>query len=346
MRELKRRFGNILLIVLALPPGFVLGWTASQQVADPDFKARVVRPAYTTEHPKVLFDEAHFNFHTIDGRYRPFAELITSDGYDVTPNKQKFAAGTLKGFQLLVIANALGAERQNSPDAGQSAFSDSECNAVRDWVKSGGSLLLIADHAPFGSAADSMAKRFDVSMSKGTTIDPAHHAADGNAGFLIFSRDNGLLADHPITRGRDQSERIDNVMSFTGQSLKGPDGSFAFLKLADSAMDRQPPSKDAPPVKLDRFPDGRPLPADMNVYSRAPGPEVSAAGRAQGIAFAYGNGRVVVLGEAAMLSAQIIKGQAAQMMGKDVIQMGMNRPGIDNKQLALNIVHWLSVLIK
>ena len=58
-----------------------------------------------------------------------------------------------------------------------------------------------------------------------------------------------------------------------------------------------------------------------------------------------GKGRVVVLGEAAMISAQIIKGPAAQLLGVDELRMGMNRKGIDNRQLALNIMHWLSRLL-
>ena len=67
-------------------------------------------------------------------------------------------------------------------------------------------------------------------------------------------------------------------------------------------------------------------------------PGISAAGRAQGLVFGLGKGRVVILGEAAMLSAQ--------MTGPGGTKFGMNRPGIDNRQLALNIVHWLSGLLK
>ncbi|PYS32009.1 MAG: hypothetical protein DMF75_13160 [Acidobacteria bacterium] len=65
---------------------------------------------------------------------------------------------------------------------------------------------------------------------------------------------------------------------------------------------------------------------------------ISAAGRAQGIAFNFGKGRAVVFGEAAMLSAQVT--------GPNGMKFGMNRPGIDNRQLALNIMHWLSGLLK
>jgi len=72
-----------------------------------------------------------------------------------------------------------------------------------------------------------------------------------------------------------------------------------------------------------------------------PGPDnkpVSAAGRAQGLTMSFGKGRVVVLAEAAMLSAQLA--------ARDGKPFGMNRAGIDNRQLALNIMHWLSALLK
>ena len=62
---------------------------------------------------------------------------------------------------------------------------------------------------------------------------------------------------------------------------------------------------------------------------------VSAAGMSQGIALEFGKGRVVVLGEAAMITAQ--------MFGKE--PWGMQIPGIDNQQLALNIMHWLSKVL-
>src|SRR5436190_2586700 len=51
-----------------------------------------------------------------------------------------------------------------------------------------------------------------------------------------------------------------------------------------------------------------------------------------------GDGRVVILGDADMLSALL--GEPPQ---KEPI--GMNYPGIDNRQMTLNIMHWLSGLI-
>lgn len=280
---------------------------SAQQIADPNFDSKVARPAHTKKHPQVLFDEAHNNFHTADGRYKPFAELIKSDGYVITPNKQPFTPSSLKPFDILVISNALGAPQMNAPDAAKPAFTEAECDAVRDWVRAGGALLFIADHAPMGSAAETLGARFGVGMSKAYTLDNSNTPPeDNNPGFIVYSRDNKLLGDHPITRGRDAADRVNCVIAFTGQSLKGPEGSVAFMKLADTAKDALP-----------------------GVAEQA-----SAAGRAQGLAFAFGKGRVVVMGEAGMLSAQLA--------GPDKRPFGMNRPGLDNRQLALNIMRWLS----
>jgi hypothetical protein len=272
------------------------------QQADPNFDARVSNPAYTKKLPKVLFDEAHNNIHTASGLYKPFVDLITNDGYVVVPNKEKFQQSTLTGYDIIVIVNAAGPRGQRT----NPAFTDEESDTVRDWVRAGGSLLFIADHAPMGAAAEILAKRFGVDMSKGYTDDPS--SQDKELGDILFSRDNNLLADHAITRGRDSRERVSRVVTFTGQSLNGPKDSVALLKLPDTAVDTFPPNKTT----------------------------VSAAGRAQGIAMKFGKGRVIVLGEAGMLSAQVDnKGRA----------FGMNYPNADNRQFALNTMHWLSRLI-
>ena len=303
---------KLFLLLVACLALWVLFQPASraQQVADPNFDSRVAHPAYTKKGPKVLFDEAHNNFHTASGRYKPFADLITSDGYQIRPNKEKFSAQVLKGFDILVISNALGAPLMAQPEASNPAFTDAECDAVRDWVKDGGALLLIADHAPMGSANQILGDRFGVNMSKMFTVDEQNYEKESNnPGFIVYTRENGRLADHAITRGRNDSERINKIIAFTGQSLKGPPDSFAFMKLADSAIDRMPNTS-----------------------------PISAAGRAQGLIMRSGKGRLVVLGEAAMLSAQLA--------GPNRMPFGMNRPGIDNRQLALNIMHWLSGLLK
>lgn len=313
---MKNVFGILLLTASALcapcPPA-----TAAQeasQIPDPNFDTKIGRPAYTKKRPRVMFDEAHFNVHTTNTGYKAFAEMMTNDGYQMTPNKDRFSRNTLKGFQVLVIANALGAANPDNPDAARPAFTVEECDAVREWVRGGGALLLITDHEPAASAAENLATRFEVGTGKNFAVDKSNYfTRAGWAGNLVFSRDKGLLAEHPIINGRDAAERINRVLTFGGQSLTGSADSTAFLKLSETAK------------TLFAYP--------------ARQVEISAAGRALGVAVTYGKGRVVVTGEAGMLSAQILQeGQASY-------PFGMNVPGFDNRQLALNIMHWLSGLL-
>jgi hypothetical protein len=301
----------------------VAGSTAlrAQQAVDLAYEVKVASPAYTETHPRVLVDEAHFNVHTAGGEYRPFAGLLANDGYEVLPNTKPFAVQSFSGAAVLVIVSARGAPQPSE----KPAFTEAECDAVRDWVRAGGSLLLITDHYPIGHGSENLARRFDVGMSKGTTTDPAHAAPGaGGPSALLFSRENKLLGEHAITNGRNGNERINRVITFTGQSLKGPEGSVSLLNLADSATDRMETWAASPGQ-------GR---RSRGAASNAP--QVSAAGRSQGLALTFGSGRVVVLGEASELSAQLA--------GPQKRPMGMNYPGIDNRQLALNIMHWLSRL--
>jgi hypothetical protein len=292
-------------------------------MADPDFHPVIAHPAYRDGGPplplppRVAIDQAHANFHTAGGRYRPFADLLRLDGYRVDSNTAAFTPDGLRGVDVLVIANARGGEDPTTFD--QPAFTPEEVRIVHDWVEAGGSLLLIADHAPFGAAAERLAQAFGVGMGKGFTQDRAPGHSAGNPTFLRFSRENGLLGDHAITRGREPSELVTTVQTFTGQSLVPPPGATVLLALASTAQDR---------------------PSRARAEPTAPEMLTSAAGRAQGLALIAGGGRVVVLGEAALLSAQVI-----HIPGISVTRMGMNVPGSDDQQFALNILHWLSRLL-
>jgi glutamine amidotransferase-like uncharacterized protein len=65
--------------------------------------------------------------------------------------------------------------------------------------------------------------------------------------------------------------------------------------------------------------------------------------RAQAVAFQYGKGRVVITGEAAMFSAQVIRFKDEQGHANE-FKMGMNVAGNDNQVFLLNILHWLTRL--
>jgi hypothetical protein len=300
-----------LLLLLAVPVH------AQPQFADPDFDTSVERPAYTDGGPTVVIDEAHKNFHTLDGRYAPFANLLRNDGYTVQGGRSTFEPATLTDVDVLVIANAGSA---NGGPTSEPAFTDRECDVIQDWVRSGGSLLLIADHTPFGTAAENLGSRFGVDMGKGWVFEGSV-ADDSLTTELMFSAENGLLGDHPIVRGRSADEAVTRVRSFAGQSLGVPNDATVLMRLGKTT--REAASNAA-------------LQDVANSVAGARADPVG--GRAQGLAFAFGDGRVVVLGEASMLSAQVaILGDPPREF-----KAGMNVPGADNPQFALNVLRWLS----
>jgi hypothetical protein len=62
------------------------------------------------------------------------------------------------------------------------------------------------------------------------------------------------------------------------------------------------------------------------------------------VALSFGKGRVVIVGEAAMLTSAV--DHYKNKNGEDQeSRSGMAEPRFDDKQLALNIMHWLSKLL-
>ena len=195
---------NPLAVAFLLASGAV----AQQQVNAPDFNPQVEHPAFTKKHPRIGIDESHRNFHTRDGRYKPFAALMESDGFEVSAAPH-FDARSLKAVHILVTANAMGDFLDSTTGGVRNgatgpAFTPTECDTVRDCVRRGGSLLLIADHVPWGDASAILPRRFGVEMGLGIVMNLKH--AGGNPTRLVFSVDNGLLGEHPILRSRSPTE--------------------------------------------------------------------------------------------------------------------------------------------
>lgn len=282
------------------------------QSADASFDTHVATPAYRDTHPEVLFDEAHRNVHTTHTGYGPFAHLLESDGYTITRNRDPFSAPA-RSASVLVIVNASPVDESTD----NSAFTDSEIVAVREWVRSGGSLLLVTDHFPYSGAARRLATALGATLSRGMVMDSVHF--DSTSAFkdesqLVFSEANGLLGSHAILRG------IHRVVSFTGAWVDGPSDATALLRLSPQAYYLEP-SVSVEQRGSDRL---------THVNYENP---TSAGGHALAIAFQFGRGRVVMIAEAGMLTAQ---------KNRDGSKFGMNLPGNDNRQFVLNIIHWLS----
>lgn len=282
------------------------------QRPDLDFQPPIIDPVFAAgAGPLVLIDEGHYNFHTADGRYRTFAELLRRDGFIVRPHDGSFTPESLADARILVISNALSeddAEEWSLPSP--SAFTAAEIDAVVAWVESSGSLWLIADHMPFPGAAAALAERFGLLFINGY----ARRPGAGNP--MMFTRADGSLRPHSITNGRSDAERIDYVGSFGGQAFRPhPDTTVEPLMVMAEGTEMQ-------------------LTVEAGVVTETT-PRFAAVGLLQGAVLRHGVGRVAAFGEAAMFSAQVA--------GAEGRPMGMNDPRVDrNYQFLLNVARWLA----
>lgn len=306
----------------------------AQMMPDPDANTTVANPAYKSKHPRIAIDQAHGNIHTKDGLFRPFAQLATNDGYEVVTNVKSFTKGSLQDIDVLVISNPLG-NLSNDNNNSTPAFTQSECDAVYDWVQHGGSLFLIADHAPIGDAAQPLAQRFGATLGNNFVFDtnPDNFTSD-DVTQLVFSDHNHLLGASPIMQGRSESERLHRLVAFTGESVSIPKDATVLLILSPTAgvvsrgSELQPMfDKDAAKAKAAR----------EAALKRPP-----AGAQGMAVTFSSGKGRIVISGEAGMMTAQVFKDKQKDGSEKIVGAMGWEVPGNDDRQYVLNILHWLS----
>jgi hypothetical protein len=197
----------------------------------------------------------------------------------------------------------------------RSAFTAAEIDAVVAWIEQGGALFLIADHLPGAGAATDLARRFGAEFTNGYTMGPR---PAGSPPGDLFTRVGGTLADHPITRGRSPAERVDSVLTFTGQAFQLTEPADVLLRFGPTAT-----------TWLPVLAGGRFDSLTARVHS---------GGWPHAVAKRVGRGRVVLLGEAGGFSAQVY--------GPSRQPMGLNHPkSIGNQQFLLNILHWLTRLL-
>lgn len=315
---MKRAF--LVLLVIAGVTGTLVWWLLARQKADPSYQPGVARRTWTTGSPRVLIDDGHWNEYTAVRGYAPFARLLFSEGYFVVDKGNGAMKEVLDTVDVVVIANALGLRgviRQVGLVANirldaiaADAFTDQEVEQLETWVREGGSLLLVADHAPAGRATRSVADRFGVTMRDGYVFDPERSEPYSPA-FLIFTRQSKTLAYHAITEGPSRGEAVNRVVTFSGQALEGPRHATQLLTLSHTAFESSG--------------------AAANLEDRKP-----VGGLAQALAFVHGRGRVVVVGDAAVLTSQLMSG------GGVTQRIGLQWPNSDNERFARNIMRWLS----
>jgi hypothetical protein len=152
--------------------------------------------------PRVAIDLGHFNDSPTDYRFLALADLLTSDGYRVTRSRQYLIPEFLKDARLLVIGNPMPYPAGFSRLAdwlrlsGRATLAPEELNAVHEWVRSGGSLLLEAYAPASARAATPLAAEFGL------------HFHDCRAPVFLPAAE---LGEHPILEG--SSEHNEHVVS-------------------------------------------------------------------------------------------------------------------------------------
>ena len=131
---------------------------------------------------------------------------------------------------------------------------------------------------------------------------------------IVYAKDNNSLPANEFTKG------VNKVIVFTGQSITHKGKFINLLPTSEYAQDY------TATIKVEKVGEDTrtTVKNDVNLQS--------AKAKSQAIAFKFGKGKVVVTGEAAMLSAQL---------NREGKPLGMNYPGIDNIQFTLNILQWL-----
>lgn len=283
----------------------------AQQIPDRDADVAVAAPAFEGKpRPIVAIDEAHGNFHTMEHRFAPFAALLQNDGFQVSATDVPFSVESLHGIDILVIANALNTANINRwAMPVLSAFTADEIAAVKEWVDHGGSLLLIADHFPFAGAASDLAAAFGFEFVNGFALAGTADGVD------VFTSQSGTLRDDIMTRGRNESEQITELATFTGSAFSSPADARPLIVLHEGF------------VLL--------LPTVAWQFDEQT-PRHSGAGYLQGATMNYGKGRIAVFAEAGMFTAQ------RNELDPD-LRIGFNTPQAkQNKQFILNTMRWLA----
>lgn len=288
----------------------------AQQVIDSLFVGNVDNPAYSlNQGPLILVDAFHNNGKTLNNGFSPIADILIKDGYKLSSLNREFVTTQIDSTSILVIIDALheiNIDNWKLPTP--SAFTDLEINKINNWVKNGGNLLLVADHMPFPGASKKLAEEFGIEWINGFVIDSLRWDLSE------FIKDDNTLLEHAITQGRFNDESIDAVFSYYGSGFKinNPNitGLFKFINKDIVSYQTEEAWKMFPHTPL--------LPTS-NLYQAA--------------ALEHGKGRVVIVAESSLFSAQLV-GKNRKPIGINYIEKGQNL------QFVLNLFHWLSRIIE
>ena len=285
------------------------GVALSQQVADTTLVPPIANSYYKNQKgPTVYIDEIHNNFHTKDGRFKPFSSLLERDGYIV---KSLTNFDLLKNADVLVISNAIHSNNiRNWQQPIHDAFSSKEIKVLKKWVEAGGRLLIIADHMPFAGATNTLTNAFGFDFCDGfAQLSKPEGEPD------LFSEENKRLMTSKITDGTF-GKVLTSVTTFTGSSFQIPENAIGIFKFKKGDVCLQPEIA----WQFDEDTTSKDL-----EYSY------------QGAILDFGKGKLAVFGEAAQFTAQSVTNE------NGTFHVGFNSESAPNNvDFIRNLMLWLS----
>jgi hypothetical protein len=272
---------------------------------DPHFRSQIDQPQFEKEDgPLVMVDGGHNNFFVMTGLIKPLLDLLANDGYRIEISRNKITDSTLARADIFLIITAMSSPYTDAASSFSGAYSREELSSLQQWVVNGGSLIAFSEHFPFDVAVSDLLESFDIKTSIGVTID--YDFSAGDVGHIIFE-DERLNGTHPTIAGK---RPVKKLKSYGGSSLRG-DSYSNLLQLSGHAFNV---SREWMGVE------GGPI----------------GSGDSQGLAGAYGKGRVVALGDSNGFVAMVVDDDNSHNIA------GMNDPKYDWRNFVLNTFDWLS----
>lgn len=284
-----------------------------QMLNDSPFNASISNPKYKKQKGlKILIDAGHHNFIVEMGLIKPFVDLSTNDGYQPKIDSGVFTSAYLTNYEIVFIPPAMpfkfGSKKEVTTEI---TFTPDELAALKDWVNKGGSLMMLSEHAPIDKSMTPLFNTFGIQLSIGAVVDSVNY--DKSIKFpnaetlLLFNSSNGLLnSTHPIIKGNNPNELVQNIVTYTGSALTG-EGYTNIFKLSPSA-------------KIRKWSASQP----------------SGGGDSQCLAGNFGKGKVFALGDCNGFTAMYVNTGGAKFSA------GMQVDAYDWRQFVLNTLHWMS----
>jgi len=246
------------------------------------------------------------------GLIKPFVDLSNNDGFKTYIDSGVFTHDYLAKYQMLLITPAMPFKFGSKKDVTtEITFTNQELNELKDWVSNGGSLVILSEHAPIDKSMTPLLNTFGIQSSIGAVYDTVNCDTAVKVSYfetiLKFNSGNELLnKNHPLIKGRNKNELVNNVETYTGSALSGP-SYINIFKLGSTAGIRK-----------------------WN------GILPSGGGDSQCLAGNFGKGKIVALGDYNGFTAMYVNSGGKKLLA------GMQVEQYDWKQFVLNTLHWLS----